>query len=43
MSYLDDLTKHASVVFFLTHVTKPTQLIGDHIGERYQIPRYLSL
>jgi hypothetical protein len=33
MSCLADLTKHASVVFFLTHVKKPTQQIGGHIGD----------
>jgi hypothetical protein len=30
LSCLSDLNKYARVVFLLTHVTKPTQLIGDH-------------
>jgi hypothetical protein len=34
---------HASVVVFLTQVTKPTQQIGDHTRDRYQIPPYLIL
>ena len=30
-------------MFFLTHVTKQTQQIGDHTGDVNQIPPYLSL
>jgi hypothetical protein len=43
MSCLANLTKHASVVFLLTHVTKPTQQIDDHTRDWYQIHPYLSL
>ena len=43
MSCLEGLSKHASVVFLLTQVTKPTQHIDEHTGDRYQIPPYLSL
>ena len=43
MSCLVGSSRHASVVVFLTQVTKPTQHIGAHTGDRYQIPPYLSL
>jgi hypothetical protein len=43
MSCLAGSSRHASVVVLLTQVTKPTQQIGDHTGDRYQIPPYLSL
>jgi hypothetical protein len=43
MSCLADSSRHVSVVVLLTQVTKPTQRIGDHTGNRYQIPPYLSL
>jgi hypothetical protein len=42
-SCLFGLTKHASVVFFLTQVAQLTQQIGDHARVWYQIPPYLSL
>jgi hypothetical protein len=43
MSCLAGPTRHASALVFLTQVTKQTQHIGNHIGERYRFPPYLGL